>query len=128
MDPVSGPLEPWVDEELMLSSYHKAIKRMLKVEVVEWMFIEEMGYCVMVAELSRTIRGKVKVEEKQELVRCRLEAEMKKNVELLSSVNKLAEEKLGLSVDLSAAQSVLGEAKQKIEAFASELQNATMMR
>ncbi|CAL8124617.1 unnamed protein product [Prunus armeniaca] len=34
VDPVTGPLEPWVDAELVLSSYQEAIKRMLKVEVV----------------------------------------------------------------------------------------------
>lgn len=50
----------------------------------------------MVAKLSRTIGEKVKVEEELELVRCRLEAKMKKNAKLLSSVNKLVEEKLGL--------------------------------
>lgn len=47
---------------------------------------------------------------------------MKKNVELLSLVNKLAEEKRGLGVELAKSHKDLEEANQKIEDFASELQ------
>ncbi|KAH0996865.1 hypothetical protein GBA52_020729 [Prunus armeniaca] len=43
VEPLSGPLEPWVDRELMLKSYHEATKRVLKMEIVEGMFTEEMG-------------------------------------------------------------------------------------
>ena len=35
MDPVSGPLESWVDGELVLKSYHEETKWMLKMEVVK---------------------------------------------------------------------------------------------
>lgn len=47
---------------------------------------------------------------------------MKKNVELLSLVNKLAEEKRGLGVELAKSHKDLEEANQKIEDFALELQ------
>lgn len=54
MDPVGGPLELSVDGEVVLSSYHEAIRRVLKMEVVEGLFAEEMGYSGMtVAELSK---------------------------------------------------------------------------
>lgn len=43
VEPLSGPLEPWVDRELVLKSYHKATERVLKMEIVEGMFTEEMG-------------------------------------------------------------------------------------
>ncbi|CAL2270116.1 unnamed protein product [Prunus armeniaca] len=148
VDPVTGPLEPWVDMKLVLSSYHEAVKRMLKVEVVEGLFTEEMGYngylealychskhgthcelnrgkkdeqVVTAVKLSKTIGEKAKVEEELLLMQDRLEAEMRKNAELLSSMNKLAEEKRGVSAELSTANFELSEAKQKIEAFAFEL-------
>ncbi|VVA41276.1 PREDICTED: E3 ubiquitin-ligase [Prunus dulcis] len=162
MDPVSGPLESWVDGELVLKSYHEATKWMLKMEVVKGMFTEEMGYsgmtmsalgdqmkatlklfvvaqnvaahrefdrgkrdeqAVTVAELSRTIAEKAKVKEELELAQGRLEAEMKKNVVLLLSVNKLAAEKRGLGEELSKSQKDLDEANRRIEAFTSELRS-----
>ncbi|PQQ11222.1 uncharacterized protein Pyn_18893 [Prunus yedoensis var. nudiflora] len=149
VDPVTGPLEPWMNGELALRSYQEAAKRVLKVEVVEGMFTEEMGYngylklsvaaqniaahgdfdrgkrehAVTFAELNRTTGEKAKVEEELELVRGRLEADMKKNTELLSSVNKLAADKRGLGTELSKTQKDLDEANRKIEAFASELRS-----
>ncbi|KAH0988079.1 hypothetical protein GBA52_015256 [Prunus armeniaca] len=47
VDPVSGPLEPWVDGEVVVSSYQEAIMWVLKVEVVEGLFIEAMGHSGM---------------------------------------------------------------------------------
>lgn len=47
MDLMTGPLEPWVDADLVLNSYHQAVKRMLKVEVVEGLFTKEMRYSGM---------------------------------------------------------------------------------
>lgn len=46
---------------------------------------------------------------------------MKKNVELLSLVNKLAEDKRGLGIELAKSQKDLEKANQKILDFASEL-------
>ncbi|CAL8116938.1 unnamed protein product [Prunus armeniaca] len=46
---------------------------------------------------------------------------MKKNVGLLSLVNKLAKDKRGLGVELAKSHKDLEEANQKIEDFASEL-------
>lgn len=43
VNPVTGPLEPLVDGELALRAYQEAAKRVLKVEVIESMFTEEMG-------------------------------------------------------------------------------------
>lgn len=43
VDPVTGPLEPWVDSERALSGYQEAARRVLKVEVGESMFPEEIG-------------------------------------------------------------------------------------
>lgn len=73
------------------------------------------------AELSKTIGEKAKVEEELSLVQGQLDAEMRKNVKLLSSMDKLAEEKRGLDAKLVIAASELNEAKQNIEAFAFEL-------
>lgn len=70
-----------------------------------------------------TISEQAKVKEELGLVGGRLEAEMKKNAELLLLVNKLAEDKRGLGVELSKAQKDLGKANMKIEAFASELRS-----
>ncbi|XP_021824477.1 uncharacterized protein LOC110765618 [Prunus avium] len=162
VDPVTGPLEPWVDDELALSSFQRAAKRVLKVEVVERMFTEEMGYsgmtmsaledqlkatfklfvaaqnvnahldfdrgkrnenAVTLAELNRTIGEKSKVVEELELVRGRLAAEMEKNAELLSSVNKLVADKRGLILELSKAQKDRDEANQKVESFPAELRS-----
>ncbi|KAI5335336.1 hypothetical protein L3X38_025469 [Prunus dulcis] len=138
--------------EVVLNSYQETIKVVLKVEVVEGLFIEKMGHSgmtlatledqmkvkysgtlvlpyplmvmeVTVAELSRKIGEKAKVKEELGLVCGRLETEMKKNVELLLSMNKLTEDKHGLGVELSKAQKDLGEANRKIEAFASELRS-----
>ncbi|CAL9025323.1 unnamed protein product, partial [Prunus brigantina] len=47
VDPVCGPLESWADGEAALGAYHTAVKRILKVDVVEGLFIEEMGYSGM---------------------------------------------------------------------------------
>ncbi|CAL9004779.1 unnamed protein product [Prunus brigantina] len=43
VDPVCGPLEPWANGEAALGAYHTAVKRILKVDVVEGLFTEEMG-------------------------------------------------------------------------------------
>ncbi|PQQ21349.1 uncharacterized protein Pyn_36854 [Prunus yedoensis var. nudiflora] len=40
VDPMIGPLEPWVDGELALRTYQEVAKRVSKVEVVESMFAE----------------------------------------------------------------------------------------
>ncbi|VVA24584.1 PREDICTED: LOC110770112 [Prunus dulcis] len=93
--------------EVVLNSYQETIKVVLKVEVVEGLFIEKMGHSGMTLA---TLEDQMKTE-------------MKKNVELLLSMNKLVEDKHGLGVELSKAQKDLGEANRKIEAFASELRS-----
>ncbi|KAI5312771.1 hypothetical protein L3X38_041945 [Prunus dulcis] len=164
-------------------SYQEAVRRMLKVEVVEGLFTEEMGYngmtmsaledqmkatilyplsitplsfailsvrslqailklyiaaqnvathrefdrgkrdeqAVTTIELNMNIAEKAKVEEELEIFWGRLEAEMKKNAELLSSVNKLAMEKKAHGEELSKSLKDLDEANRKIEALTSEL-------
>lgn len=59
VEPLSGPLEPWIDGELGLKSYHKATKRVLRMEIVEGMFTEEMGYSGMTMS---TLEDQIKVE------------------------------------------------------------------
>ncbi|XP_008225455.1 PREDICTED: uncharacterized protein LOC103325102 [Prunus mume] len=60
--PQSGPLKPWVDAELVLSSYHELTKRLLKVEVVEGLFTEEMGYSGMtLSALEDQMKATVKL-------------------------------------------------------------------
>ncbi|CAL2272353.1 unnamed protein product [Prunus armeniaca] len=76
-----------------------------------------------VAAHRETISEKAKVEEELDLVPGRLETEMKKNVKLLSSVNKLTEEKHGLSVHLLKWQKELDGTMQKIDTFSSELRS-----
>lgn len=51
VDPVHKPLEPWVGVDVVLSSYHEAIKWNLKPEVVEGLFSEEIGYSEMTMSL-----------------------------------------------------------------------------
>ncbi|PQP94150.1 uncharacterized protein Pyn_16105 [Prunus yedoensis var. nudiflora] len=155
VDPISSPLEPWMDGEVALGAYQEAVRRVLKVNVVEGLFTEEMDYigmtmsalenqlkvaslaahcefdrgkrdgqAVTVAELKRTVGEKAKVEEELEQMRGRLEEEVKRNAELSSSLGKLWDKKRGLGRELSAAQKNLDEAKQKIEAFTSELRTS----
>ncbi|CAL2255760.1 unnamed protein product [Prunus armeniaca] len=40
----SGPLEPWVEANLVLSSYQEASKRVLRLEIIEGLSSEEIGY------------------------------------------------------------------------------------
>ncbi|XP_008244897.1 PREDICTED: uncharacterized protein LOC103343005 [Prunus mume] len=158
-DPVTRHLEPWVDAEMVIGSYQEAVKQMLRVDVVEGLFTEEMGYsgmtlsaledqmkatlklfvatqnvaahrefdrgqrdeqAVTVAKLNRTIGEKAKVEEELGLVWGRLEAEMKKNAELLSLVNLVKSQR---ELDEAKSQRELDEAKQKIEALSFKLQS-----
>ncbi|XP_021829891.1 uncharacterized protein LOC110770116 [Prunus avium] len=78
-------------------------------------------HALTTAELNRTIVEKTKVEEELLVVQGRLDAETKKNAELLLSVNKLTDDKHSLGAELSKSQEELGEANRKIEAFSSEL-------
>lgn len=47
VDSMHRPLKSWLDMELVLSSSHEAIKMTLKLEVVEGLFSEKMGYSGM---------------------------------------------------------------------------------
>ncbi|CAL2260619.1 unnamed protein product [Prunus armeniaca] len=44
VDPISGPLKSWLEGEATLSAYQEAVRRILKVNVVDGLFLEEMGY------------------------------------------------------------------------------------
>ncbi|XP_021829885.1 uncharacterized protein LOC110770112 [Prunus avium] len=47
VDPVSGPFEPPMDGGVGLGGYQEAVRRILKIDVIEGMFTEEIGYSGM---------------------------------------------------------------------------------
>lgn len=47
VDPAGGPLEPWMEGEGALGAFQEAVRRVLKVDVVEGLFPKEMVYSMM---------------------------------------------------------------------------------
>lgn len=152
VEPFSGPLEPWVDADLVLSSNQKASKRVSRPEIIEGLFYEEIGYsgmtlsaledqmkvvysdvplsavillCLSVSPCSKRDEQMVNIAELNRTIgeKARLEREIKKNAELSSAVEKQCDVKRGLK-PRAVHQKELGEAKQHIEAFSYELRSS----
>ncbi|CAL8997654.1 unnamed protein product [Prunus brigantina] len=114
----AGGSQPWTDGGVALGAYYTAVKRILKVDVVEGLFTEEMGYSGMTMS---ALEDQLKVEEELEQMRGRMEEEEKRNTKLVAANEKLRGERRELSRELSAVQKKMEEANQKIDAFTTEL-------